>query len=201
MADTAEQIRLAFARRLELEPATPNFRERVASAVAEQPRHPRSYRVAAAISLLLVAGTAALLLHAREVTTRSLEPAAAFAAALAQAASHGFSDCSSSVFTPSAQLHALVCVHPGATSTSQMTFFFVGSTFVGTDTPDPSAHINGTRVDKATVALTYALYRPNDANCCPTGGSALIRFHWDGTRLQPLDPVPSSRIEAELSRR
>jgi LppP/LprE lipoprotein len=40
-----------------------------------------------------------------------------------------------------------------------------------------------------TFAVTYSAYVPGDPHCCPSGGSRTVRFHWDGARLVPLDPL------------
>jgi hypothetical protein len=36
---------------------------------------------------------------------------------------------------------------------------------------------------------------------CPTGGATTVRFHWDGSRLAPLDPVHTDALQAAVSRR
>jgi hypothetical protein len=69
-------------------------------------------------------------------------------------------------------------------------FFFVGGRYLGTDTSDESAGIRVDGSDDTTVTLAYALYGPNDALCCP-GGTARVRYEWNGSRLVPLDPIPS----------
>ena len=69
-------------------------------------------------------------------------------------------------------------------------FFFVGGRYIGTDTSDDSAGVRVEGSDNTTVTLAYALYGPNDALCCP-GGTALVRYQWNGSRLVPLDPIPS----------
>ena len=122
--------------------------------------------------------------------------------AIAVATSKGYADCGTSLYDGFApHLHVLVCAARGASSTNQLAFFFADSTYVGTDTSGPSAHISATWRNDNTVALLYVLYRPSDPMCCPTGGGAIVRYHWDGSRLQPLDPIPTDRIDAPLSRR
>jgi hypothetical protein len=121
--------------------------------------------------------------------------------AAAVAAAKGYADCGTSLYGASSRLHALVCVARGADSANQLAFFFLDSTYIGTDTSAPSAHIIASWRDEDTVALLYVLYRPNDGTCCPTGGGAIVRYYWDGSRLQPLDPVPTNHIDAALSRR
>ena len=69
-------------------------------------------------------------------------------------------------------------------------FFFVGGRYIGTDTSDDSANIRVESQSDATVTLAYAIYGPNDALCCP-GGTRTVRYEWNGSRLVPLDPIPS----------
>jgi hypothetical protein len=88
-----------------------------------------------------------------------------------------------------------------ATAYAQKAFFFLGPRYLGTDTKNESAGINYAGQSDLTVSLTYALYRPDDANCCPTGGEKTVRYQWSGERLVPLDGIPSDSLDAPLSRR
>ena len=36
----------------------------------------------------------------------------------------------------------------------------------------------------------YVLYRQADADCCATGGGAIVRFRLNGKRARRLDPLP-----------
>ena len=36
----------------------------------------------------------------------------------------------------------------------------------------------------ADIVETDPIYRKNDANCCPSGGFAHTRWHWDGRRFR-----------------
>jgi hypothetical protein len=69
-------------------------------------------------------------------------------------------------------------------------FFFVGGRYLGTDTSDDSANVRVDGQSDSTVTLSYALYGRNDALCCPAG-EARVRYQWNGSRLVPLDPIPS----------
>lgn len=79
-------------------------------------------------------------------------------------------------------------------------FFFYRGRYLGTDTSQESASILVMWQDGETVALMYVLYRPQDPMCCPTGGGAIVRYHWNGARLVPLDPIPPVE-SGPLSRR
>jgi len=90
-------------------------------------------------------------------------------------------------------LNALIgqCASSG-TGYCKHAFFFVGSKYIGTDTSDIDIAVELSWQTSDTVALSYPLYAPSDPHCCPTAGSRLVRFHWDGSVLTPLDPLPSN---------
>ncbi len=105
-------------------------------------------------------------------------------------------------YDASSSLRVLIGVRKqSATSTAQKAFFFLGGDYLGTDTLSESAGIKYAGQEDTTVSLTYSLYRPDDPNCCPTGGEKTVRFHWSGKRLVPLDQIPSDSLGAPLSRR
>ncbi len=72
--------------------------------------------------------------------------------------------------------------------------FFFTDRYIGTDTRLGSDTLMryASRTDD-TVTLRYSLYNDLDAPCFPQGGTADVRFHWDGSRLVPLDPIPEHR--------
>jgi LppP/LprE lipoprotein len=72
----------------------------------------------------------------------------------------------------------------------QHVWFFAHSRFVGSDAPNSSHDIVGIWRDDKTIAFMYVLYRQSDPECCPTGGGAMVRFRWNGTRITRLDPLP-----------
>ena len=99
-------------------------------------------------------------------------------------------------------MRVLIGVRKGsATGHAQRAFFFLGRDYLGTDTADESAAIEVLETSDDTITLRYVLYEPSDPYCCPTAGKATVRFHWDGTRLAPLDPIPASGNNANPSRR
>jgi hypothetical protein len=69
-------------------------------------------------------------------------------------------------------------------------WFFDHGRFIGRDAPTPSHEIIGLWRNDRTIAFMYVLYRQSDANCCATGGGAIVRFRWNGKRVRPLDPLP-----------
>jgi hypothetical protein len=79
----------------------------------------------------------------------------------------------------------------------QHIWFFVRGRFVGTDGAGSSRSILGMWRDDRRIAFMYVLYRGGDPACCPTGGGALVRFRWNGSRVVPLDarpPCVSARV-------
>lgn len=91
----------------------------------------------------------------------------------------------------SATLNVIVGILTGsADGHPAWAFFFVDGHYIGTDTELPSALINLAWTHSDTVALTYLLYAPADPMCCPSAGTATVRYHWNGSHLAPLDPIP-----------
>ena len=80
-------------------------------------------------------------------------------------------------------------------------FFFVNHRgYIGTDTRVPSLSMFLVWGDDTTSAIMYILYRRNDPNCCPTGGGKIVRYRWTGSRLRPLDRIPTANPNAALHR-
>jgi LppP/LprE lipoprotein len=114
----------------------------------------------------------------------------------------GFATLTERDFRPGQRLKVLVGVRRGsADARTQQAFFFVGDRFIGTDTADTSAGISVVDQGDDHVTLDYALYKPSDALCCPSAGSAQVTYRWDGTRLLPQGAIPPSASGAAASRR
>ncbi|KPM50686.1 hypothetical protein ACG83_38495 [Frankia sp. R43] len=113
----------------------------------------------------------------------------------------GYTPMGSSSYEPAWALSAIV----GRLTSSvdghpQQAFFFSQGRFVGTDSV-PSANVRWVWSTSDTVALQYDLYRPDDPMCCPSAGAATVRFRWNGTAVQALDPIPTNDWSAPTSRR
>jgi hypothetical protein len=94
---------------------------------------------------------------------------------------------------PAHGLHVIIGTATGsADGYSQQAFFFVNGRFIRTDLADTSAGIHLAWRNNTTIALSYAVYKPNEPMCCPTGGALIVRYEWTGTVLKTLDPVPSA---------
>lgn len=91
----------------------------------------------------------------------------------------------------------------GRTSPTKMkVFFFLGDDrWLGTDTKDPSMTVSVAHSDNESVQVTYGLYKPDDLDNKPTGGTKTVTFKWNGSKLEPLDEIPPSSETADLSRR
>lgn len=92
-------------------------------------------------------------------------------------------------------------VADSADGAANRAFFFYDGRYLGTDSTSDSAGVEEVWSDSDTVALSYQLYNAQDPMCCPTASAATVRYYWTGSRLIPLDPVPSDNPNASPSRR
>ncbi len=90
-------------------------------------------------------------------------------------------------------------VPPG--SRLELAFLFVGATYIGTDTRDPSGQIAVVAQSGESVTLAYGLYRPADSIDDPTAGTAQVTYRWTGARLVPQQAIPPAAPSASPSRR
>ena len=60
-----------------------------------------------------------------------------------------------------------------------------------------ASHIAGTN---QTITVSYLIYKPRDALCCPSGGKQTVRYHWNGSRLVPFDPIPPRQTDTQPGR-
>lgn len=74
---------------------------------------------------------------------------------------------------------------------NQWVFFFLGSTYLGTDTsqPSPQLQLSG-NVGPGAIAVQYVAYGPNDPLCCPTLPPVMITYTWNGDALLPNGTPP-----------
>lgn len=115
---------------------------------------------------------------------------------------HGYTPDPNSSWTRTDGLNVITATVTGsADGYDRRAFFFYGDRYLGTDATQSSADVSETWSTADTVALSYRLYNQPDPACCPTGGSALVRFEWNGTQLRPLDVIPSADADASDSRR
>ena len=123
-------------------------------------------------------------------------------AAEATVRARGYYPTDISAYDPRASLAVILGVKKGsADATAQRAFFFANGRLAGTDTPTDSSGIRIASVRAPVIGLEYALYSKTDPQCCPTGGSATVRYRWDGERVEPLDRIPPGSFEVGRSRR
>jgi LppP/LprE lipoprotein len=101
---------------------------------------------------------------------------------------------------PDQRLKVLIGIR-SAPPRAELAFLFAGDRFIGTDTKDPSGAIEVVGQGDRNVTLGYGIYKPGDALCCASGGTAQVTYAWDGTRLTPLQPIPPADPGAARSRR
>jgi LppP/LprE lipoprotein len=100
-------------------------------------------------------------------------------------------DAPEQTWRPSAVLHVLHATGSGgADYQGDWYFFFVSGRLVGQRFFSHAS--NQSPVDEATFSVSYNVFHPGDPHCCPSGGQTTVRFHWNGTRLTTLDPVPGA---------
>ena len=68
-------------------------------------------------------------------------------------------------------------------------FFFAAGRYLGHDSITSSAGVVIAGRSADTITLSYAMYDNDDAFCCPSSRQT-VRYHWNGSRLVPLDPIP-----------
>jgi LppP/LprE lipoprotein len=122
-------------------------------------------------------------------------------AAQAVAAS-GFTVADPSTFHADAALQVLIGVATGsADGFNQRAFFFHNGQLVGADSTNASASVSVYDQTGNLVRLVYAIYRPTDPMCCPTGIATVARFRLDDSGFVSLDQVPPADPTTPLSRR
>lgn len=141
--------------------------------------------------------------HGGTATSTAPNPSAPLALHAAEQvlAAHGYGVLTERDWRPGQPLKVLIGVSRGSAPRAELAFFFVGATFIGTDTRDPSGRIEVVAQNGESVTLSYALYTPSDSIDAPSGGSASVTYRWTGTRLVPQGTIPSDAPAASPSRR
>jgi hypothetical protein len=104
----------------------------------------------------------------------------------------GFTPLSTRTYDSGQTLRVLVGARTGsADAHTQQAFFFDGPKYLGTDAAATSGQIGVIGHGDTDVTLRYGIYRPGDADCCPSGTPRTVRFVLDSGRLVAVDPIPS----------
>jgi hypothetical protein len=78
-----------------------------------------------------------------------------------------------------------------ADGAGKFVFFFSGSTYLGTDTLEPSRYVKlAGSPGPGQINVTYDNYAPNDPVCCPSLPPVTITYTWDGTSVTPNGTPP-----------
>jgi LppP/LprE lipoprotein len=114
---------------------------------------------------------------------------------------HGYTPIDITEYHPDQTLRVLIGTRTGsAAEHTQHAFFFLDDRYIGTDTAQPSASIQVVSQSDTEVVLAYALYRPHDPLCCPSGGQATVRFQLNDGQLVPLGQIPPVSSATGLAR-
>jgi LppP/LprE lipoprotein len=115
-------------------------------------------------------------------------------------AARGYAVLTERDWRPDQTLKVLIGIR-SAPPRAELAFLFAGNRFIGTDTKDPSGAIEVVAQSDRNITLGYGTYKPGDALCCASGGTAQVTYVWNGTRLTPLQPIPPADPGASRSRR
>jgi LppP/LprE lipoprotein len=81
--------------------------------------------------------------------------------------------------TPAADMHGF------------LVFFWNNQKFIGWDSNQETMSTRKVvSAGTGAFAVTYSDYASEDPACCPSLPPVTITYHWNGTRLQPSQPVP-----------
>ena len=152
---------------------------------------------------LLLAGSAAAVACSSGWPTSAPSSGAASARPASESAAEaivsrrtGYGHCDTNGWVDGDTFQVLICIAPGAATPPELAFFFAAGAYLGTDTKDASAQVRVASRSTDTVTLAYNLFRFGDPDCCPTGGSVLVRYRWDGAAVTALDPTPPEMATA-----
>jgi hypothetical protein len=120
-------------------------------------------------------------------------------AAIKQLRSQGFEPVALADYHPRQSLRVLIGRPKAETGVrGRRAFFFVRGDYLGTDAAEPSLRVRVLRQRENRITLAYRLFAPGDKPCCPTAGTAKVRFTMADGQLVPEDAIPpvASRLPA-----
>jgi LppP/LprE lipoprotein len=114
---------------------------------------------------------------------------------------HGYEAKQTAEYHPGQTLRVLIGTGAGSNDGyDKRAFFFLDGKYIGTDTTTPSAQVSVVEQGDTEVTLAYALYRPHDALCCPSGGQAKVTYRLNDGKLAPTGPIPPAQSSTGVSR-
>jgi LppP/LprE lipoprotein len=118
-------------------------------------------------------------------------PSGELATAVHEVNAHGYTPSSPAEYHPNQTLRVLIGTRNGsAGGHQQQAFFFLGGHYLGTDTSQPSGSLQVVGQGDTEVTLAYAIYRPGDPLCCPSGGQTRVTFQLNNGMLAPAQAIP-----------
>jgi len=124
---------------------------------------------------------------------RRLTPAqrASRDSAIKQLRSQGYEPVALADYKPRQSLRVLIGRPKASTGVrGRRAFFFVREEYLGTDSAEPSLRVRVLRQRGGVITIAYKLFSAADKPCCPTAGTAKVRFTMADGRLVPRDPIP-----------
>jgi hypothetical protein len=116
-------------------------------------------------------------------------------AAVEQLRGQGFEPVSVATYRPRQTLRVLIGKPQASVGTrGRRAFFFVREEYLGTDAAEPSQRVRVVRQSDSAITLAYTLFAPGDKPCCPSAGTARVRFAWKDGRLAAAEPLPAAAM-------
>ena len=102
-------------------------------------------------------------------------------------------------YDPRARLRVLIGRPVGDSTGGYTAYFFTKDGFVGKDAQFRSTKVKVANQGKATITLSYGIYKDGDKPGDPSG-TKKVRFRLDGTSFTALDTVPAAEERFQRSR-
>lgn len=84
----------------------------------------------------------------------------------------------------------------GTVSSPTQVLFFHDGAYLGTATAESYASTRVVGSTDDSVSVQYRWLGEQDANCCPSGGPAVVTYSWDGSRVVMEQPLPQEMLDS-----
>ncbi len=84
----------------------------------------------------------------------------------------------------------------GTVSSPTQVLFFHDGTYLGTATAESFADTDVVGSTDTSDSVQYRWLGEQDANCCPSGGPAVVTYSWDGSRVVMEQPLPQEMLDS-----